>query len=61
MGGIRRICKMYGAMTVQGVRYVYDYHADEPVKESEMTKERLKLSEKAKYDLIAEAMKKDYN
>jgi hypothetical protein len=52
---------MYGAMTVQGVRYVYDYHADEPVKESEMTKERLKLSEKAKYDLIAEAMKKDYN
>lgn len=49
MGLIGRLCKLYGAITIDGVKYVWDYAKDEPVKESEMTKEQWAASEKAKY------------
>lgn len=54
MAGLRRICKMYGGMTIQGIKWVWDYEADEPVKESEMPigSERWKKSERAKYSQL---------
>lgn len=40
MGGLRRVCKLLGGMTVTArgrtVKYVWDYAADEPVEESAM-------------------------
>ena len=45
---------MYGAMTIQGVEYVWDYVKEEPVKKSKMTKEEWAASERRKYELIAE-------
>lgn len=50
MAGLRNLCKLYGGMTVQGVRYAYDYAADEPVKEADMPvgPDRWKASERAK-------------
>ena len=43
---------MYGGMTVQGVKYVWDYANDEPVKASEMKvgSDRWNASEKAKWE-----------
>lgn len=58
MGGLRRICKLYGGMTVsdgkQTIHYVWDYAADEPVDKKEMPlgSERWKASERAKYAAI---------
>lgn len=55
MGGLARICKMFGGMTVkdgeQTVRYVWDYAADEAVAEDQMPpgSERHKQSERAKW------------
>ena len=56
MSGLARICKMYGRMTVKEngkkVTWIYDYKNDKPRLESEMTKDEIKDSEKAKYELI---------
>ena len=52
MAGLRMICKMYGGMTINGVEWIWDYHKDEPRLKKEMTKEELKLSEKAKWTAI---------
>lgn len=43
---------MYGAMTIQGVEWVWDYVKDEPVRKSEMPmgSERWKASERARYE-----------
>ena len=51
MAGLRMIAKAYGGMTINGVKYVWDYAADEAVKESEMPTggERWKASERAKW------------
>lgn len=56
MAGLRKICKLYGKMTVKSkdgkeVRYVWDYAADEPVQEHEMPpgSERHAASERAKW------------
>ena len=51
MGGIRKICKMYGGMKIQGKDYVWDYANDEPVPASEMPfgSERHAESEKARW------------
>ena len=55
MAGLRRICKMLGAMTVsvrgQTIHYVWDYVADEPVPDTEMPvgSERWKASERARW------------
>jgi hypothetical protein len=52
MSGLQKLCKMYGRMQIQGVVYVWDYFDDKAVKESEMTKERWKESEKIKWGLV---------
>jgi hypothetical protein len=57
MSGLRRICKMYGAMTIQGVEWVWDYATDEPRIKSEMTKEQLEASERAKWTGVKQAEK----
>lgn len=54
MAGLAMICKIYGSMTVTGadgkrVIWVYDYANDKPRLKSEMTKEEIKASERAKY------------
>ena len=51
MAGLRMIAKAYGGMTINGVKYVWDYAADEAVKESEMPPggDRWKASERAKW------------
>lgn len=53
-GGLQRICKMYGQMTVEDtegneVVWYWDYHKDEAVREEDFTHERRTLSEKAKW------------
>ncbi|MGN6438522.1 MAG: hypothetical protein ACTHMM_18405 [Agriterribacter sp.] len=57
MGGIARICKLYGKMTTTDekgnkIEWVWDYHNDKPRRKEEMTKEDFKLSEKAKSEQI---------
>jgi hypothetical protein len=49
MGGLRRICKMYGGMKIDGVEWVWDYNKDEPRLKNQMTEEELRLSERAKW------------
>lgn len=53
MAGLARICKMYGSMKVRGadgksVTWLWDYANDKPRLETEMTKEEIEASEKAK-------------
>lgn len=57
MSGLRRICKLYGGMTIQGEKWLWDYVADEPVLEVEMPigSNRRTASEKAKADLMRNA------
>lgn len=57
-GGLARLCQLYGAMTIQGMRYVWDHAAGEAVPESEMPdgSERWMASEKAKWTAIKAAM-----
>ena len=52
MNGLRRICRMYGGIVIQGVEYTWDYVKEEAVKKSEQTKEEWAASEKRKYELI---------
>lgn len=52
MSGLKRLCKMYGRMKIQGVMYVWDYAQDKAVPESEMTKEQWCESEKKKWQLV---------
>lgn len=57
MGGLSKICKYYGRMEVidnQGnkVLWLYDYVNEKPRLKSEMTKEEIKASEKAKYQKL---------
>jgi hypothetical protein len=51
MSGLARIAKMYGGMTINGKRYVWDYVADKAVPESEMPvgSKRWIESERAKW------------
>ena len=53
MGGLARICKMYGSFKVsqngKKVIWLYDYKNDKPRLKSEMTKEEITESEKAKW------------
>jgi major membrane immunogen (membrane-anchored lipoprotein) len=54
MGGLARICKMYGSMEVtdsngKKVTWLWDYAKDEPRLKSEMTDDEIKESEKAKW------------
>jgi major membrane immunogen (membrane-anchored lipoprotein) len=57
MAGLANICKLYGKMTVKDnngkeVVWLYDYAKDKPRLKSEMTKEEIALSEKAKWGKI---------
>lgn len=62
MGGLARICKMYGSMIVKGsdgkeVKWLWDYVNDKPRLESEMSKEEFAASEKAKWNGIKNEIK----
>lgn len=59
MAGLARICKMYGGMTIQGVKWAWDYVADEAVPERDMPhgSERRKESERARAKLIADLLR----
>lgn len=56
MAGLRNICRAYGSMRVNDTLWVWDYVADEPVKQAEMPdgSERWKASEVRKMELIRE-------
>ncbi len=56
MAGLAKVCKLYGSMQVQGkdgkkVTWLWDYANDKPRLKSEMTKEEIAESEKAKWKL----------
>lgn len=36
MAGLRRICKIYGSMKINGTLWLWDYAADEPVEAKDM-------------------------
>lgn len=63
MAGLKKVCKLYGGITIQGVKWVWDYAIDEPVKESDMPigSERHKNSERAKYKSMMEEKKESYD
>jgi hypothetical protein len=52
MGGLNRICKMYGRMLIDGKYWVWDYVRDEAVPEAEMTEEQLRASELERVKII---------
>jgi len=57
MGGLARLCKMFGSIEASDsngnkVTWVWDYANDKPRLKSEMTKEELSKSEKAKWMAI---------
>lgn len=56
--GLQKLCKMYGKVKFDGVTWVWDYHNDEPKLESEMSKEDLALSEKAKWSRLKKYLNK---
>ena len=53
MGGLSRICKLYGEMKVYSkgkkVTWLWDYVNDKPRLKTEMTKDEITASEKAKW------------
>ena len=49
MGGLARICKLYGGMKVNGVEYYWDFVQDKARIRSEMTQKEWMESEKIKY------------
>lgn len=49
MTGLQKILKLYGEMEISGIKWVWDYANDKPVKKKEMTKEQFAASEKAKW------------
>ena len=64
MGGLQRLCKIYGRIQVKdkhgnSTMWVWDYKNDKPMLESEMTKEKTMESDKAKYNLIKEHLVKE--
>lgn len=55
MGGLANICKIYGSIEIVGndgkkVVWLYDYVNGKPRLASEMTKEEISASEKAKWN-----------
>jgi hypothetical protein len=61
MGGLAKICRMYGGMEVEvdgrNAEWVWDYVNEKPRLKSEMTKDELKASEKARFEIIKKQMK----
>jgi hypothetical protein len=56
MGGLARICRMYGGMTVKDngktAEWLWDYANEIPRLKSEMTAEEIAASEKAKWEKV---------
>jgi hypothetical protein len=54
MGGLARIAKMYGGITINGERIVWDYVADVavPVEEMPVGSDRWNASEKRKMEIM---------
>lgn len=57
MSGLARICRMYGSMEAvdangKKVIWLWDYVNEKPRLKSEMTKEEIHASEKAKWEKI---------
>jgi major membrane immunogen (membrane-anchored lipoprotein) len=56
MAGLARICKLHGSIKVSAngktVVWLYDYANDKPRLKSEMTKEEIAASEKAKWEQL---------
>ena len=57
MGGLTRICKIYGSMEASDangkkVIWIWDYVNDEPKLKTEMSKDEIMASEKAKWSAI---------
>jgi len=64
MGGLAKICKMYGRMDVSDAKenkvvWLWDYVNDKPRLHSEMTKEEVMASEKAKWMGVKETLTKE--
>jgi hypothetical protein len=59
MSGLRRICRLYGAMQVGSIKYLWDYVAEEPVEEKDMRvgSERWKASERKRAELLKQQSK----
>lgn len=62
MSGLAKICKMYGRMVIADkdgnkFEWVYDYAKDKPRLKSEMTKQDIEASERAKYSTIKSELK----
>ena len=63
MGGLARICKMYGSMEVSDangkkVIWLWDYANDKPRLKTEMSKSEIMESEKAKWNNIKTQLNK---
>jgi hypothetical protein len=58
MAGLARLCKLYGKIIAgkdkdgKEIIWLYDYANDIPRLQSEMTKEEIAASEKAKWELL---------
>lgn len=56
MGGLAKICRMYGSMKVSDngktVLWLWDYANEKPRLASKMTKEEIAESERAKYEQL---------
>ena len=61
MGGLSKICKIHGSMKVNGVVWLWDYVNDKPRLKTEMTKNEILASEKAKWMNVKNELNKDNN
>jgi len=59
--GLQNLCKMYGALTIQGVVWHWDYAQNKARPASEFTQAEKAASEKAKWTLLAPSMRKEVN
>lgn len=65
MSGLAKICKIYGSIDVKDhygnkVIWLYDYANDRPRLKSEMTKEEIAASEKAKWSILRTSFNTKY-
>lgn len=66
MAGLARICKIYGSMKMSDangkkVTWLWDYVNDKPRLKTEMTKEEIMASEKAKWMGVKSQTNKESN
>jgi hypothetical protein len=58
MAGLKRICKLYGSIQINDVLWLWDYARDEPRLATEMSKEDIAASERAKWGAVKKETKK---